>query len=707
MDTNQATIGHRLEAHIGPYKGRNVFWIDGKVVPPLMYSSTEQGRNTWADPTRKSIREFTEQGYDIIQTDMWFKYSLRPDGKFDINGIRHQLAGILKINPQAKIVVRINVSAPQWWLKQYPGERCQVTHPTIGRAAFSGNTAESLASAKYQAFAMKYLRQFLTELERTPEADRIIGFHLGGGVYGEWHYYGIYNEPDASEPMRQTLQAFGRNKYQTLDRINAAWGTSFASFADLTVPTYERRYEITDGEFRDPVKDRYVIDYYECQRKTVSGLVTGLAKLTKETWSRPVITGVFYGYFYGHWTVGSQASQSDIETIFRSPYLDYFSGPFGSRNMYGSGLFRSLAASCALNGKIWISENDAATYLGDSGSGKAKFPDVPRDEHQSIARMRRNYMYCLTENAGQWWYDFGPRSRGGGWWGTPAMLREAGDLLKLSTRLMEEPFVKPAEVLVVYDMNSFSHVRPAQVDKLTFKLTEDMSDALLGTGICFDKIFLMDLKLADLSKYKLVIFGNVFALGAADRAYIKDKVIAGGRSVVFLSGAGYSDGQKNDPVLIGELTGISVRKAELNSPKLKINVGNKECALTANGVSTVFAVQDPKSTTLGAFENGQVGAARKEVNGGRVYYFGIPLGRQLPVYQALFAETGIRSYADNTVEDDYVSVGGGIIGIYSVKGGDKVIKPLNGTPVRVSLKPFSTLYFDIREGKALKQETPS
>ena len=170
------------------------------------------------------------------------------------------------------------------------------------------------------------------------------------------------------------------------------------------------------------------------------------------------------------------------------------------------------------------------------------------------------------------------------------------------------------------------------------------------------------------------------------------------------TGAGYSDGRKNDAALIGGLTGINVLKSTLNAPKLNVTIRNNASTLTANGVSSVFAVQDPNAKTLGTFENGQVGAASKEVHGGQVYYFGIPLGRQLSVYKALFEEAGIRSFADNTVEGDYVSVGGGIIGIYSVKGGEKVIKPLNGTTVHVLMEPFSTLYFEMTDGKALNND---
>ena len=57
------------------------------------------------------------------------------------------------------------------------------------------------------------LQQFVAALEQTEEGDRVIGFHIGGGVYGEWHYYGIFNEPDASEPMRQKFVAFALSKY--------------------------------------------------------------------------------------------------------------------------------------------------------------------------------------------------------------------------------------------------------------------------------------------------------------------------------------------------------------------------------------------------------------------------------------------------------------------------------------------------------------
>jgi hypothetical protein len=689
------TANTKLEAKVGLYKGRNVFFVNGKPMPPLMYSGTEGSRETWTGRPRQSVEEFAALGYEIFQTDMWFKYSLKPDGSFDLEGIRKQLAGILQVKPDAKIVVRINVSAPRWWLNQNPAELCRITEPSPNKVVFGGNTAESLASESYRAFAAKYLKLFLQQLEMTPEGDRVIGFHIGGGVYGEWHYYGIYQEPDASEPMRKQFLAFARTKYVTLDKINLAWRTHFETFDHVVVPSYDRRYRVSDGDFRDPQEDRCVIDYYECQHATVASLVNGLAKLTKETWSRPTLVGLFYGYFHGNWTVGAQASQFDIQTLFRSPYVDYFSGPYSSRNMFGSGYFRTLANSVSLNGKVWLTEHDGGTHLGNVSN--STFPDIPGDEPQSIARMRRNFMYTLTDNAGQWWYDFGPKGKSG-WWSTPAMLAEARKLLALSQSSLEKPYEKPSDVLVVHDMKAFDYVRPARVDQLTFKITQDMCDTLLGTGAAFDRIFLMDLPRVDLAKYKLIIFGNTFLLPEAERTYIRAQVIKDGRSVVFMSGAGYSDGTRNDVALISSLVGMRIEKAKDVSPVANASLNGQAYKLDARGVTSLFQVKDTAAQPLATYSSGQVAAAEKTINGCRVSYFGLPLNADIPFFTDLLARFGVRTYIENTVHEDYVAVGGGLLAIYSVQGGEKLLKPLKAAPRKVLLQPFSTRYFDLATG---------
>lgn len=687
-----------LDGKVGEYKGRNVFLVNDQPYAPQMYCGTEQGRSTWKDPTRSAIQEFINQGYEIIQTDTWFKYLMKPDGTFDMASLRTQMASILEMNPDVKLIVRINVSAPQWWLDAHPDEKNIVTNPeTAGTTGAS--KGESFASESYRAFAKENLIKFLEEMKTFPESNHIIGFHIGGGVYGEWHYYGFVDEPDISPSMNKWFANYALDKYGSLDAVNKVWKTDFDSESKIIVPSYERRYQTGDQDYRDPEQDQYVIDYYRCQQDCTSSLVEELGKITKETWERPVITGVFFGYLYGSNTVGAVASQLNLEALLKSPYIDYFAGPFTDKNMYGSSNARTLADSIALNGKIWFTEHDNGTYLGSSGDGKGTFPDVPKDEEQSIDRMRRTYMYTLTENSGQWWYDFGPRSQGGGWWNTPGMMEEAGDLLRVSNELLETEYSKPADTLLVYDMESYYYMRPKTEDKITTRFL-DMTYPLLASGAAIDRVFLFDLDKVDLSKYKTVIFGNINYMDETDRVFIKEHVITEGRSVVFMSGAGYSDGVKNDTALISDLVGMNI-KVYKESSALTFKLNGQEFYLGNGGIQSLFCVDDPSAEVIGRYPSGTVGAVKKKVNGCQVYYFGMPLDNSRDIIQALLTETGTRFFTENLVKNDYVSVGGGIIGVYSSAGGEKVIKPLDGSTHKVNFDPFTALYFDINTGDIL------
>jgi hypothetical protein len=693
-----ATATEKLEARIGLHNGHSVVFVNGRPVAPQMYSGTEHSRQTWTGRPRQSIEEFTAQGYQIIQTDFWLKYSLRPDGTLDVECIRRQLQGILDVNPQAMIVARINVSAPEWWLAANPGERCQVTAHEGKTEAFGGNRMESLASERYAEFAEQHLRAFIREVAVLPEGDRVIGFHLGGGVYGEWHYYGIFNEPDASASMADKFRAFAQHRYVSLEGINSVWKTTFTKLEEIAVPTFERRYQLADGDLRDPEQDRIVLDYYECQQKVLSTLVTHLARVIKETWPRPGIVGVFYGYFYGGFTVGAQASQLDIETLFRSPHVDYFSGPYASRNMLGAGIPRTLVQSVRLNGKLWMTEHDGGSHLRESET--MRFPDIPRNEAESIARMRRNFMHGLAEDAGQWWYDFGPGNKTGGW-STPAMLAETRRLLGLANAALTRPYEKPSDVLVVYDMRSFLLMRPSVKDHLTPKITEALTDSLLGTGAAVDRVFLMDLEAVDLARYRLVIFGNTFLLDAKQRAFIKERVMTPGRTVVFMSAAGYCDGEKNGTAAMSDLMEMQIEKVTDGTDNVPLKLAGESAELDARGVSSRFAVSDSGARPLGSYRSGAVAAAEKDVRGCRVFYFGVPLKTPLMALKALIFDAGARRWVSGTVEGDCAVIGGGIIGLYSVDGGVKTIHPLSGAAREVVFEPISAQYFDLATGESL------
>jgi hypothetical protein len=208
----------------------------------------------------------------------------------------------------------------------------------------------------------------------------------------------------------------------------------------------------------------------------------------------------------------------------------------------------------------------------------------------------------------------------------------------------------------------------------------------------------MDLPKVNLSRYRLVVLGNLFVLNPAQRTHIKERVMKEGRTVVCMAGAGYSDGERNDVALISDLVGMRIETSDVSDQTVAINLAKHRSSLDAKGLYSRFQVVDRDVTVIGTYSNGAAAAAVKTTGDATVYYFGVPLTASLELLKVLLGQAGARAYIGNTVDRDYVAVGGGMIGIYSVNGGDKRIQPQSGPAVLVTLPPFSARYFDLQSG---------
>ncbi|MGH7456844.1 MAG: hypothetical protein ACRENG_36175, partial [bacterium] len=54
----------------------------------------------------------------------------------------------------------------------------------------------SLASELWKADMENLFRSFLQYIENSPLRSRIIGYQIGGGIYGEWHYFAARSRPN-------------------------------------------------------------------------------------------------------------------------------------------------------------------------------------------------------------------------------------------------------------------------------------------------------------------------------------------------------------------------------------------------------------------------------------------------------------------------------------------------------------------------------
>ncbi len=208
---------------------------------------------------------------------------------------------MLAARPTAAIFIRLRVDPPPWWLKNHPDECVGYCDGDIDASPDVGDEQRglrhSMASETWRNETTAKLIEFCRHLARMPEGESLVGLHVGGGVYGQWHYWGFQHEPDSGPSMTACFRRWLLAKYQRDEALQAAWNDSRVTLASARVPNIAARQRSTAGVFRNPAKERNVIDYYECQHAVVADNVLHFCRTAKESWPRPMISGASYGYF--------------------------------------------------------------------------------------------------------------------------------------------------------------------------------------------------------------------------------------------------------------------------------------------------------------------------------------------------------------------------------------------------------------------------
>ena len=721
-----AGISQAIEARVGPFNNRPTIFINNTPEYPMFYSLTDVpgGRWTWEEVPRYNLKSFCELGVKLIQVDLAFDHVWKEDGTIVLDTAQRQLKGVLDVCPGAAIFIRFHVNPPKWWQKKYPEENCVYADteakPDIdwGIQRIIEDDEEtpkrhSLASIKWKTEATEKLKEFLSQLQRLPEANALAGIQVAGGVYGEWHYWGfIENEPDMSKPMRVYFQDWLRTKYKTDKGLQEAWKKPSITIATIQLPTLQERRETKGGIFRDPSQERNVIDYYEAQHQVVADVILHFCKVVKEHWPRPIITGAFYGYFYS--VFGREAAGGHLELlrVLKSPYIDYLSSPGSyypaARETGDPYRSRSLINSVTLHGKLWLDEMDQQPPLVP-----LKEKTFQESLDKSIANTRRNVMFTLTHGQGLWFYDFGPAGFNGGprlvdhgsfgWWDEPTLRADIKRLKQLGDQQLQKPFERDADVLLVHDTESFYHLgSDRRRSGLSHWANNWTPVGIFRSGVVHDAIHIDDLDKMQLDKYKAIVFVNTFLLTKQQKKVIQGKVKKQNRHVIWIYAPGYSDGSELNVSFVKETTGFNLEQGkEIEKVTLTMDstvVGNYTFSLNNALVSPYFVVKDDHAISMGTVNSSNaVGFAKKEFKTNTSWFMCLPLDHP-KVWQYIFKEAGAHIYS-KTGEIFYS--GNGVLTVHSKEGGTKVITLKNGKEVSLSTAPNSTTIIDSATGEIL------
>jgi len=700
-------------AFVKSHLGKPALFVDNEPVVPAFYALTHAygGRWSWEEVASRNIKNFCETGIKLFQVDLYFEdIWYKGVDTLDIGKARRQVKGVLDVCPDASVVIRVHVNAPYWWNEQNRGECTEFADGPIDDRTYGppfnnedGDTDRplraSLASMKWRQESGKRLEEFCNRLADTPEGKSVIGLHVCGGIYGEWHYWGfIDHDPDTGPAMTSYFRNWLKNKYKTNENLQKVWNSKAFTLENATVPSSAERNVTTAGIFRDPAKEQRVIDYFTAQQEVVAEDIEYFCKIVKEKWNRPLIVGVFYGYF--HMTFCRQASGGHlfVERILNCPYIDYMSAPQSywgaSRELGGSGNSRAVIESGLLHNKLWLDEVDNGFLQQNPGYDGIRITTKP--DSAFIPVMQRSALYPLMRGTGLWYYDFGIQ-KSFGWWDRPAYvqkIKEENDFLK---KRLDTPYQSVADVLYVWDMESFYFVKngwtPVCYNQLDVALEE-----VLRTGIIGDHIYMFDLDKVDLNKYKAVVFMNTYAIPDKWKAFIQKNVATGNRTLIWNYMPGITDGKTLNTSFVAQLTGMKVQLYK-STEKPKVMLTQPVDSFEMEGaVDPMLVITDPQAQEFGLLKNSQKDiAAKKMFKNYTSIYSTLPL-HGIAVYRKLLQDAGCHVYNNS---GEFLYANSGLILLHTKDGGERTIHLKNGKDIQIELPPKSTWLLDASTGEII------
>lgn len=693
------------------HSGRPTLVIDGQAVPPLMYGLSDiPASRAWTDQARRNIANFAAAGIDLVQIDLALRDGWRPEGEFDLAIPVRELQNVMEVSPDAAIFIRLHLNPPHWWMKANPAELVVYAD---GPAEDQGEPERliardcermmrvSLASDQWLTDAGAKLAEFCRHLAALPEGANVVGIQVACGMYGEWHYWGICNEPDYSPAMTNRFRRFLKEKYGNDQALREAWRQPEAELSTAGLPGVEERNSSADLPFRHPGSGHRAIDAIKCLQDSVAQAIVFFSRIIKQNWPRPVVTGAFYGYFFDTGIRAALSGHLEVETVLNSPYVDYLCGPhvYDSRNREpgGPGNARGILESVRLHGKLWLTEMDEHPVGTETCAG-----GDPARRSETIAKMQRSILGPLLHGMGAWYYDHrivpsGDIYNKTGWWDHPVLMAEVNREYNWYKRYALTPFTPAADVALVVDTQVYYHLVPTlEHNTLLPFISDDMMIATSHAGVAYDCLYLDDLELVDWSRYRCVVMVNTFVLNRKYRDLIKSRIARNGRHLVWLYAPGYSDDEQLDVNLIGDMTGIRVKRVEPGRTMI-ISGGALPSGRCENPrmVAPLFAVDDPRAEPLAAFAHipGDAGA-RRVLPESTSWFFSLPPSDPAAL-RAIFRQSGAHIYSD---AGDAVNAGGNLLLVHSVEGGPRTLHFPNGRITEITLPPCSTTCFELETG---------
>lgn len=448
-----------------------------------------------------------------------------------------------------------------WWAEYAPNERAQARSIADGSCIDSygdrmrgKGAGASFASTLWRDHAAHALSALISHLENGPYAERVIGYHIGASISGEWFAWNTFHTDvveDYSESMRSYFRAWLTRTYGTDIALQTAWNdtTVTAETAEIPPPAEVEGTTLL-------TTDQKVIDFRRCFSACSVDTLSHLTRAAKAACHHRKVIGVFFGYYWPHKNISNPARAGHValRNVIQLDSVDIIISPchYDNRGMGGYMDAQSLPDTVQQYGKLFLHEIDTPTSLNDIALRPwMSHMNIPETTEGSAAIMARDWAAAATKRAAYWWMDL----HDDGWFHHPAFVARMSELLRLGEDLLTHPWEHTTRVAIVLSEEACYRQKLHDTQRYAY-LTLLRQWSLARMGCPCDTIVWEDMCAGNTPPYTLYIFPDIYYLNDMTRTYMKRHLTETHAMSFFFHAPGCMTDGECSPALMADILGV-------------------------------------------------------------------------------------------------------------------------------------------------------